>query len=279
MLTTRINFFGAALASALLCGGTFAQTITTPGSNVDLGPGWRTSTVPKMALEGNNVLGTDGYYVPFGAGPCLVGDLQVPTYIVANLQANTCPNSTQSIQMVTPGTGEYSGNGGYYSIDNPAIVPPGTGTITTGNLNRGSNGGLFQFTLTGTVPTIIRVGVMVDNNDGVGVNPSSVTLNCTSCSPVISGPVVATVSTGTPSFNDKVPDWIYFDITHGVAGQTYQVAEAIGISPTQGNNIATLGAISFDSAVANPPTISKAFSPTSIPSRWIVHGDPHAFQQ
>ena len=242
------NFFCAALVLTVACGGAFAQTITSPGFNLDLGSGWRTSTVPKLDIDGNNVLGTDGYYVPFGNGAGLVGDLKVPVYVTGEAIAGTAS--------------EYSGNGGYYSIDNPLVVPPGTGLIQTGNLNETSNGPLFQFTLTGTVPYIIRVGVMVDNQDGnMGqFNGASVTLDCTSCAPVIDGPVVTTTSIGTPSFNDRIPDWIFFDITNGVAGQTYEIVETVGINPNQSANKAALGAISFDSLAMSPTAYKVGFA-------------------
>jgi hypothetical protein len=271
---TYANFFRAtAMALALTCGAAFAATtITTPGNIMDLGSGWRTTSVVKpLALEGNNELGTDGYYVPFGAGPCYVGYLSIPSYL--------------TLPMCLPaGVGEYSGNPGYYSIDDPTKVPtPGPPTkVVTGNLNRTNTGVLFQFTLTGTVPTIIRVGIMVDNLDGIGFNGSSQQLICIApCS--INGPTVATTSTGPSSFNDQIPDWIFFDITNGVAGQTYQIIGALQSPPMPDSFRATLGAVSFDSltpitapCASISAVVGNAITPATLTASGGV-GGPYTF--
>ncbi len=194
--------------------------------------GWRNSSVPKMDIDGNNVLGTDGFYAPNN-----------PTY-------SSAPSYTVLATFgPAAGTGSYGGNGNYALIDNPTTTPGLTPTKElSGNINLGTTGALFQFTLTGTVPYKIRVGVMVDNEDGGRgqFNSSATELTCTNCSPAVSPAPVSMTSTGVPSYNDNIPDWIYFDITNGVAGQTYQIVGTVG------HQQSALGAVSFDSLSEYP---------------------------
>ena len=53
------------LALALLARPAAAANLSYAGTLQDLGPGWRTATRTKQPLDinGDNVLGTDGYYV------------------------------------------------------------------------------------------------------------------------------------------------------------------------------------------------------------------------
>jgi hypothetical protein len=99
----------ASVAGVMVCGlllgastTCFASSITYVGSDVDLGSGWRTSTVPKSDIDRNNVLGSDGWYVAGGSGSQML-----PAYI-ASLVSNSSV---------------YPGNGGYVSIDNPLTTP------------------------------------------------------------------------------------------------------------------------------------------------------------
>jgi hypothetical protein len=53
--------FGPLLGASTTC---LASSITYVGSDADLGSGWRTSTVPKDDIDGNNVLESDGWFLP-----------------------------------------------------------------------------------------------------------------------------------------------------------------------------------------------------------------------
>jgi hypothetical protein len=198
--------------------------ITSPGVLMDLGSGWRTSSVSKaaLALDGNGVLGNDGYWT-FGSN----GKTLKPAYI-----------STVSIANSV-----YGGNSSYALIDNPTTTPGASATtVLSGTLNPTVRGldGVFTFTLSGTVPSLIRVGLMIDNLDVAAYNPAALQLVDTTNS--ISGPSVATTSS---AFNDRVPDWVFFDIASGAAGEVFTVDVSSG---TNGCNC--LGAVSFDSSSA-----------------------------
>jgi hypothetical protein len=109
----------ACAAGAILLGMSVsgvAGIITYAGSDVDLGSGWRTSTISKNDIDNNNVLGSDGWLVAGAAG-----SIQLPAYLQS---------------LVNPDNQVYGGNGGYASIDNPNTTPGLTPTLLlSGTLN------------------------------------------------------------------------------------------------------------------------------------------------
>jgi len=203
-----------------------AGVITYAGTDFDLGGGWRTSTVPKNDIDGNNVLGSDGWFVAGGEGSQLT-----PAYLTS-LVANS---------------DSYPGNASYYVIDNPNTTPGATpSTIVSGTLNpfpgTGSTTTDLSFTFGAGVPDIVRVGLMIDNLDYVIYNPSALQV-------VQDGGPAASVVVDTTgaTYNDQVPDWVYFDIQGAQTGETYDVLVTGGTE-----SCACLGAVSFDSAVPEP---------------------------
>ena len=145
--------------------------------------------LPKQALDidGNNVLGSDGYW--------LVGN-----------------NGSQSIPAYTNNwikTGSiYGGNSGYYLVDNPAL--PGS-TTNPGTTTTAPNTNVFSFQLTGTIPSDIRVGIMIDALDNAYYNPSSISI-------LDNGVVQNTQATTAAIYQDRNPDWLFWDITGGRQG-------------------------------------------------------------
>ena len=197
-------------------------SVTNVGAITDLGSGWRTSAIPKsLDGDGNNVLGTDGYYL-LGGSPTSSSQ---PGYV-----------SSWSLTSTT-----YPGNSLYASIDNPTTTPGSSPTKEqsgTANAQPGSNLGssILSFVFGQAVPSHVRVGVMIDNLDSVTYNPSYVRVFQV-------GGVgdSGQISTGSPVYNDSVPDWIFFDIDGAYPGTQYEV-EAFG-GPL---GLGTIGAISFD---------------------------------
>jgi hypothetical protein len=197
-----------------------AQSVTYVGSNIDLGAGWRTPSVPKTDIDGDGVLGTDGWIVVGAQGSTFLPSYLTGVYLNSSI---------------------YAGNPSYYSIDNPATTPGATpSTVVTGTWNPAvapdSPITLASFTLGGAIPNTIQIGLMIDNLDQNYLNPPTLGVFQTD------GTASATVDTSGIQYRDGVPDWVYFDIT-GVAGnqfaiQTYGNAAGGGI----------LSAISFDSA-------------------------------
>ncbi len=222
----------AMVAIPVLIGSGHATTIAYVGTLVDLGSGWRTASVSKggLDLSGTGVLGTDGYAL-FGTSRRLV-----PGYLTSFVSnAST-----------------YPGNSSYAKVDDP-ITTPGVSptTLISATLNPfpGTNASAVtvSFTTTGTVPGVIRVGLMEDNLDIAAYNSSAVQLSGAGAtgSPKVS-------LTGA-SYNNRVPDWVFFDITGATAGQTFTVTNYGGP-----NGCACLGGIAFDSGTAVPEPASFA---------------------
>lgn len=210
-----------------------ATAITYAGSLIDLGSGWRTSSVSKGAFDlgGTNVLGTNGYDT-IGSN----GHLLLPDYL-STIAANSSV---------------YGGNSSYALIDNPITTPGATPTTSlSGTLNPfpGNNNPVvtFTFTLAGTVPGVIQVGLLEDNLDIAAYNSSAVQLSSSSAA---GAPEVALTAA---AYNNRNPDWIFFDITGGAAGQTFSVTNYGGP-----NGCGCVGAIAFDSASAVPEPGSLA---------------------
>ncbi|MCU1234793.1 MAG: hypothetical protein JWP63_2760 [Candidatus Solibacter sp.] len=213
-----------AVSGVLLCASTtgLAGVITYATTNIDLGSGWRTSTLPKSDIDGNNVLGSDGWFVAGAAG-----SKQLAPYLSS---------------LITNGS-VYGGNGGYAGIDNPNTTPGLTpSTLQSGTLNPfpGANQTTTDVTFTfgANVPGTVRLGLMVDNLDIAAFNSRALQVV------QVGGSGSGVVSTAGGTFNDRVPDWVYFDI-QASSGETYNVIVTGGT-----NGCACLGAVSFDSVAA-----------------------------
>ena len=188
------------------------------GNYTDLGAGWRTaSPVKPLDLDGDNIVGTDGYQL-----------INLPPALPAYLASASILSGT------------YPGNGDYSYLDDP--TSPGD-QFLTGTMNPypgpSVSADLFSFTLNaGAVGRTIRVGLLVDNLDGADWNADSLTLVQTNGTFASSGPV-ATVAT---ALNNRIPDWIFFDISGAQAGDAFVIRGVGGV-----NSTATLGGVAFDS--------------------------------
>ena len=176
---------------------------------------------------GPGILGADGWYVAGGAG-----STELPEYVTS----------------LVPNSSVYAGNSGYAFIDNPATTPGSTPSLLqsgTLNPNAGIGGTTvdLSFTFGANVPGEVQVGLMIDNLDFTGFNPSSLQVV------EVGGPgASAVVSTTAPEYNDRIPDWLLFDI-QPMPGATYQVIA--GGAP---DGTAALGAVSFDSTTVPEPS-------------------------
>src|ERR1035438_5252848 len=91
-----------------------AGTITYLATDLDLGSGWRTPTVPND-IASSGILGSDGWFVAGNAG-----STQLPAYLTS----------------LVPNGSVFGGNSNYASIDNPATTPGLTPSlIESGTLN------------------------------------------------------------------------------------------------------------------------------------------------
>jgi hypothetical protein len=220
----------AVLASLAALGASQARatTITYAGSLTDFGAGWRDSSVAKGGFDiaRAGIFGADGYSVA-GAQ----GSVSRPTYLTS----------------LTSNGAVYGGNSNYRQIDNPSVAyGQPVSLIRSGTLNPfpGTNNAATTYTLTigANAPALLQVGVMVDNLDIAGFNSRTVQLS-------------GTGATGTPSvdlsgtaYNNRVVDWIFFDIASPVTGEVFTIQNFGGP-----NGCACVGAIAFDSTSAPEP--------------------------
>ena len=199
-----------------------AASIAYVGTHPDLGGGWRTPAVLKpLDLDGDYLIGTDGYHL-----------VNLPPVWPSYLSGTEILSST------------FPGIPGYSFIDDPA--QPG-GTFLTGTMNpqpgAGASADLFRFTLSaGAVGRTIRIGLLVDNLNAAPWNAASLQLV------QVNGAEGVVVDTTSATFNNRVPDWICFDIAGGAAGDSFIIRGKGG-----GNGTATLGGVAFDSAVSFAP--------------------------
>lgn len=210
---------------------TSAADITYAGAMNDFGSHWRTASVSKpLDLDGDYVLGTDGYFV-----------VNRPAVL---------PNYVNAMVIIT---NTYPGNANYAKIDDPTnsgqlftsgTLNPFPGAFTTFFATNGDSGpgiyptpALVQFTLnTNAVGRTIRVGLMLDNLDSTNYNSVAVWLN---------GPPNSTsplVYVDNSLFNDRIPDWAFVDIQGAAAGDIFTIHGLGGFA-----GAATLGGITFDS--------------------------------
>jgi hypothetical protein len=210
----------------------FAGTITYITTDFDLGSGWRTSGVPKTDIDPNDVLGTDGWFV---AGD--EGSTEIPAYLTS---------------LISDGI-VFGGDSGYASIDDPNTTPGLTPSlIQSGTLNPfpGLGGTTIDLTFTfgAIVPSVVQLGLMIDNLDIAAYNPDALQVI------QVGGPGASSVVDTTGAlYNDRVPDWVFFDI-QPQPGETYEVIVTGG---TEG--CACLGAASFDSSnIPEPSSFSLA---------------------
>ncbi len=213
------HFYGLALRNG----------IASSGIHQNLGGRWRTASVAKpQDIDADNVLGTDGYHV-------VNRPAVLPAYV----------GSTTILGSVFPG------NGGYTQLDDPLAMP---GTFQSGTITAapgfGAAANLFQFTLNAQAAgRVIRVGLLVDNLDAEAFNPDSLQLVQTAPDSVSS----AVVATTSAAFNNRVADWVFFDIAAGASGGTFAVRGVAG-----SNNEATVAGVAFDSATPLVTTTNNA---------------------
>ncbi len=219
------TFFLFALTLLATAASAQATTVTLAGSLTDsaAGPGWRNTTIGKGGFDITTagVIGGAGYDAIGGSG-----SLSLPSWI-AGFTANSAV---------------YPGNGSYSPINNPATTGASPSMIRSGTLNPfpgTSNPATdFTFTLTGTVPSLIQIGLMTDNTDGAVWSASGVQLSGT-------GATGAPKVTFSGTTNDNVPDWTFFYFNGGVSGETFTVTGFGGI-----DGCACIGVIAFDSGTA-----------------------------
>ncbi len=161
--------------------------------NNDPTSGWRNSSPSKpFDIDGDNILGTDGYHTFGNAGTTVIS---MPTYIGAVTRLSSSAN----------------GSTGWGLIDNPSD-PSGADTLGTGMwFNTDASENIAQIVITGSDLTgqILRIGVLTGGYIGTGE-----TLHLTQ---TVGGGAIAssTALTGTGM------DVAFFDLTNVSSGDTF----------------------------------------------------------
>lgn len=264
MKTTHLISQAIAGVSALLAAAfaipstaTAAPSISFFGYQIDT-PAWRSTDVPKvisLASNQGSVNDADGYYGTDGwLLPNLANNLYLPSY--APLEGITAP-----------GTSVFASASYAQDIDDPtqpisgtvADLPEGYWTIAYQIPGEGEEANLYNFTLSGTVPSSFLIGVAFGNLDTPGEDPYATASFSAS---------VGASSTGqlTAIANNKQIDWIFFRVDNAQAGDTVSI---FGTGGT--NGLASVAAISFDPVpelpvLANVWDLENDFSTTTNPN-------------
>ena len=166
-------------------------------------------------LIGNNVYGSDGYYMAGAAG------ITVPVYL----------------QSISLSSSAYGGDASYAVIDNPSNVP---NNVNSGLFFRTNTfGTVISFTVSSTLvgSKSFRVGILNNNqghssNDNSGLTPDFIAVNQTSGGSATSGTLD---SSSTPTPFQARAHWIFFDISGAVANDTFAINIGSDGAPQQPN--------------------------------------------
>lgn len=206
-------------ATAILClaGGTQAAVVTGLAVDTDLGEGWRSTSVAKIAAgdpDGDGAYGSDGYYVtgyPAGSTLPATGAANPPVFFsLPSYIANVTPDA---------GLSRYF-DSGYPAVDDPSQPISGTVANLSGTFNGNpqnatgiwffaGNHDFFTVQLDSSQTFVLTV--VIDS----GQNTQSVTVTGP-------GPTPSTATLLIPPAN-SIPDYALFAI-QGVAGDVFTVS-------------------------------------------------------
>jgi hypothetical protein len=223
LIGTLALILGSSAPAAIVLAGTHYNMETKDN---DPTVGWRRSATPKtLDIDGDNVVGTDGYRTSNRGAD--------PTYATAT--------------VVAPSKNIFS------RIDDPDST---TADVQTETLHDGNAGAgvetrpLLQFVITGAIPAgkTLRVGVLFDGvGSANGTNSATYTLKQT-----VGGSATAT----TPAlfYQDGGLDVTYFDLTSFSVGDTFVVTSTSSATNTEfsGAFEQVIG-ITFDTGVTGAP--------------------------
>ncbi|MGB0716663.1 MAG: PEP-CTERM sorting domain-containing protein [Phycisphaerae bacterium] len=222
-MTRNLTLLTAATGLALLAGSANAATVTTLGTQADM-TDWRTSSVAKTYdPDGDNILGTDGYYLFGAAGENTTG--------VNN--ANGDLSGLPSYLGVSSGL--TSAQFAYASIDNPVDGSPADIVSGTTSGKNFSETLIATITFSSGVPSDLVMTLMNDNTNGDPTAGFDIRASDGTT-------VLATVS--SLARNDT-PDWHSFNLSGITDGDELQVwGLADGVSNTTRTTL--LGGVTFD---------------------------------
>lgn len=220
----KLLFFSALGAFALSATGIDAATVSAAGTLTGLTPpGWGTGN-DNADLDAAGA-GADGF-VLFNSIP--EGGNQANTPWNQNIVDNTPAYISALDGSASTGTG------GWANYDNVTLggTTYNTGGIQRPTIGQGVEADMFTFQLAGSVPSQVILGFIVDNSDNAIWGSSNVR---------IEGPGAITADQNV--FIDGATDLVQFNISGGLAGETYTVYA----TQPPGNGGALIGGVTFDS--------------------------------
>ena len=268
----KLGFLAAVGAMMNLPSATSGQIITTAGSDIDVAQTqlpngvqsndfndraivdyWRTTSVVKPNdIDGDNVLGTDGYRY--------VGDGQLTDIQNSDPSYATLSNLTSTL---------FDGNNGYAQIDDgnfPSgvfVVRQDSGTFNPGSTTAAEgvfvSFGTIGFNRNALLGETVRIGLMVDNLNDTNFNSGLLRLTEGIGGAATDVNVFAgTGSNVTLDRGNRNPDWYFFDVTDFASGDQIEVLATSSFGNGSTSTPATIGAFSFDSVVTAVPEPSSA---------------------
>jgi hypothetical protein len=215
--------------------GVASASVIYVGGDLTSGGAWRTSSTAKTQdIDGNNIYGSDGYYIvgsPATVAPPTGLFTATPSYVSSMSHfGNLYAGGHQLVSI-------------YQTVDNPSVA----GSMNSGLLYVSSfeddEDDLFQFTLVANAS--FRFGVLVDNADFLDISPSSLRLRQTVGGPSNSG-LISTASNANLS-----NDWYFFDVT-GVAGDEFVLSGINWFNDSNFGDTSGIGGVVFDSPAGVP---------------------------
>ncbi|MEI2608159.1 MAG: choice-of-anchor Q domain-containing protein [Candidatus Promineifilaceae bacterium] len=182
-----------------------APSVTFIGADITTHDAWRTTSVAKpLDVDGDNIYGTDGFYL-FG------GHTPPPT--------RTAPPAYATVTQ-RPGTLLFAGNASYIYYDNPDLTGSGpVANVISGVVysQPGANIPTEWVDITFTRSGYYRIGIITDNADFVGISPLNFRFQ------QITGGTVDTGYVAASTDRDRDIDHYLFDI-EATAGDVYRVS-------------------------------------------------------
>lgn len=227
----RITLPLAAIASlAIATGSTGAATIAHVGNDIDFGADFTSLSNSVGDLDGDGIVGTDGYYFP------------------ATSNIDGTPNG--NIYSEASYINNFSATNVDFELDKyPKFVGPDGVERLTGTTTDNPSQVLFSFEFTSDVPATVGLSIFVDAIDHANWASKEVTINVTG----------DTISYTSPSNNgdhgDRQlavhADLLHFQITGAVAGD---VVSIYANGAERDGNQATLQGFALESVAVPEPT-------------------------
>lgn len=240
MKTLHTSLLALAAATLLAPAAQAAPIVSFYGYQVNT-PEWRSTNVTKTITLPDNVTTTPAPSNAYGLDGWLLPNLVNDTYL---------PSYAPLSGITAPGTLGFTSGSYAQDVDDPtqpigpnvANLPAAFWSIAYQSIGAGNEANLYNFTLSGTIPTSFLLGVAFGNL----AHPAEDAFGTASFRAGINGG--AGTGQVTAIANNMQIDWIFFRVDNAVVGNTVNIYATGGT-----NGLANLAAISFDT-IPEPTT-------------------------